>query len=122
MIFPLTKIQDCSLHAQSMRGMVLNYFTNYKRNDQYIKSSTLDSIITDKRHKKINIYASGGFKEQIFTEDIVENIYFEIGKCIPDSLSHYDLNVITDNHEIHDLIPNAIRTGRISKERLPEEG
>lgn len=121
MIFPLTKIQDCSLHAQSMRGMVLNYFTNYKRNDQYIKSSTLDSIITDKRHKKIKIYASGGFKEQIFTEDVVENIYSEIGKCIPDSLSHYDLNVITDNHEIHDLIPNAIRTSRISKERLPEK-
>lgn len=121
MVYPFIGNYSIKVSAQSMRGLVLNYFSNYKRYDQYIKSSTLDSIITDTIHKEIRIYASGGFKEQIFTEDIVSKIYKDIKTCIPDSLSHFNVSIITDKHDINELIPNAIRRSKIAKDRLPEK-
>ena len=106
------------LHAQTMRGQMLNYLDNYTRKDQYIKSSRLDSIVTDTLREEIRMYVSGGFKEQFFTSETVDDIYKSVKAFVPDSLSHYHLGIFTDSHPIEQLVPNALRKGKLSAERL----
>ena len=105
-------------HAQTMRGYVLDYLDNYTRSDQYIKGTVLDSMSIDSANQEIRIYASGGFKEQFFTDETVRNIYRRIKTFVPDSLSGYRLSIITDNHPIEQLVPNAIRKGPRNRDRL----
>ena len=114
-MFTLVSISALS---QTMRGQVLGYLDNYSRHDQYIKSSKLDSLVIDTVSQTISIYASGGFKEQFFTDEVVSNIYKDVSAFVPDSLSHYDLRIICDRHPIQQLVPNAIRGGRLSRSRL----
>lgn len=109
------------ISAQSMRERIFNYLDNYKRADQYIKQSTLDSLKVDKTSQAINIYVSGGFMEQFFTDEVVNNIYNKVKTFVPDSLAGYKVQIITDKHLIEQLVPNAIRRGEKSKERQWKE-
>ena len=114
-LFTLTAI---TTQAQSLRGQLLSYLTGYTRSDQLIRPSTLDSIAIDTTLTQIRVHISGGFKEQFFTDEVVENIYRDVKAFVPDSLSDYRLTIITDKHPIEQLIPNAIRRGEQSTERL----
>lgn len=107
-----------SSHAQTMRGYVLDYLDNYTRSDQYFKRSTLDSLNVNDSTRTICLYASGGFKEQFFTDSIVDEIYKHIKKFIPDSLADYSLKIFTDRHLIEELVPNALRKGPKSEDRV----
>ncbi len=101
-----------------MRSFLLDYLDRYTRDDQYFKRSTLDSLCVDDSTKTITVYASGGFKEQFFTDDIVKGIYRDVAGFVPDSLADYRLTVMTDRHPIEELVPNAIRKGDKSVDRL----
>ena len=108
--------------GQTMKGMLFDYLDNYSRTEQKIKASKLDSLVTLPSSSEIRIYISGGFKEQMFTDQVVANIYNKVKTFVPDSLSDYSLKIITDNHPIEELVPNAIRKGQKDKSRLfPEE-
>ncbi len=106
------------MHAQTMRGFLLDYLDHYTRSDQYIKRSTLDSLCVNDSTRTITIYASGGFKEQFFTDDVVKGIYKDISEFVPDSLADYRITIMTDRHPIEELVPNAIRNGNKSSDRL----
>jgi len=106
------------MHAQTMRGFLLDYLDHYTRSDQYIKRSTLDSLCVNDSTRTITIYASGGFKEQFFTDDVVKGIYKDISGFVPDSLADYRITIMTDRHPIEELVPNAIRNGNKSSDRL----
>lgn len=105
-------------HAQTMRGYVMDYLDKYTRNDQYLKGSVLDSMSIDSAGREIRIYASGGFKEQFFTDETVKDIYRRMNSFVPDSLSGYRLRIFTDRHPIEQLVPNAIRKGPKDRDRL----
>lgn len=105
-------------YGQSLRALTLSYLDNYQRSDQYIKASKLDSLTVNHNAKSINVFVSGGFMEQIFTDNIVANIYRDIRSFVPDSLSSYSLQVIADNHPIEQLVPNALRKGKKDEARL----
>lgn len=104
--------------AQTLRASLFNYLDNYTRTDQKIKPSTLDSLKLNAETQTIKVYVSGGFKEQFFTDSIVERIYSDIRAFVPDSLADYTLSIITDRHDIKTLVPNALRSGNKSDERL----
>lgn len=110
-----------TLSAQTFRGKLLDYLDNYTRTDQKIKRSTLDSLIVSTADKTVSVYVSGGFKEQFFTDDVADVVYADIRSMMPDSLQDYSLAVVTDNHRIEHLIPNATRRGPLSEERLWKE-
>ena len=107
-----------SSQAQSLRGQLITYLRNYTRTDELIKPSTLDSIAVDTTNTQIRVHISGGFKEQFFTDEVVSNIYRDVKAFVPDSLSSYRLTIITDEHPIEQLVPNAVRRGAPSFERL----
>ncbi len=117
MLFAATTL----LSAQTMRGKMIDYLDNYTRTDQKIKRSTLDSLIVNNQEKTLSVYVDGGFKEQFFTDAVADAIYGDIRQMMPDSIQDYTLRVITDNHLIEHLIPNAIRRGRLSEERMWKE-
>ena len=114
----LFAIAASSAQAQTMRGHILDYLDHYSRTDQYFKRSTLDSLCVNDSTQTITMYASGGFKEQFFTDPIVADIYKSVSRFVPDSLSSYRLRIITDRHPIEELVPNAIRKGEKSADRL----
>ena len=105
-------------YGQSLRALTLSYLDNYQRSDQYIKASKLDSLAVNHNARSIKIFVSGGFMEQIFTDNIVANIYRDIRSFVPDSLSSYSLQIIADNHPIEQLVPNALRKGKKDEARL----
>ena len=53
--------------AQTLKGKLFNYLDEYDRTDQKLKRSTLDSMRIDSDLQQVNIYVSGGLKEQFFT-------------------------------------------------------
>ena len=119
LVFPLLLLVTVQpMHAQTMRGFLLDYLDHYTRSDQYIKRSTLDSLCVNDSTRTITIYASGGFKEQFFTDDVVKGIYKDISEFVPDSLADYRITIMTDRHPIEELVPNAIRNGNKSSDRL----
>ena len=104
--------------AQTMREQLLNYLDNYTRAEQLLKRSKLDSLVVDTTTQHIRVYVSGGFMEQYFTDEVVEDVYANIRSFVPDSLSSYPLTVITDRQPIEQLVPNTIRKGAIDKSRI----
>ena len=104
--------------AQTMREQLLNYLDNYTRAEQLLKRSKLDSLVVDTTTQHISVYVSGGFMEQYFTDEVVEDVYANIRSFVPDSLSSYPLTVITDRQPIEQLVPNTIRKGAIDKSRI----
>ena len=105
-------------NAQTMREQVVSYLENYTRNEQILRRSKLDSLVVDTTTQHIRVYVSGGFMEQYFTDDVVENVYDSIRSFLPDSLSSYPLTVITDRQPIEQLVPNTIRKGAIDRSRI----
>ena len=105
-------------HAQTMREQLINYLDNYTRTEQLLKRSKLDSLVVDTTTQHIRVYVSGGFMEQYFTDEVVEDVYAHIRSFVPDSLSTYPLTVITDRQPIEQLVPNTIRKGAIDKSRI----
>ena len=108
----------CTAHAQTMREQLINYLDNYTRTEQLLKRSKLDSLVVDTTTQHIRVYVSGGFMEQYFTDEVVEDVYAHIRSFVPDSLSTYPLTVITDRQPIEQLVPNTIRKGAIDKSRI----
>ena len=108
----------CTAHAQTMREQLINYLDNYTRTEQLLKRSKLDSLVVDTTTQHIRVYVSGGFMEQYFTDEVVEDVYTHIRSFVPDTLSSYPLTVITDRQPIEQLIPNTIRKGAIDKSRI----
>ncbi|MBO4451890.1 MAG: xanthan lyase [Bacteroidaceae bacterium] len=106
------------LNAQTMRSRLTYYLDNYTRNEQKLMRSTLDSLIVDTTRREIRVYANGGFKEQYFTDEVVECIYDSIRSFVPDSLAHLSVTVFTDRQPIQQLIPNTIRKGPKDEGRM----
>ena len=106
------------VNAQTMKSRLVSYLDNYTRTEQKLMKSTLDSLIVDTLNGNIRIYANGGFKEQYFTDEVVECIYDSVRSFVPDSLKAYPITVFTDGHPINQLIPNTIRKGPKDEERL----
>lgn len=106
------------VNAQSMKSRLVSYLDNYTRTEQKLMKSTLDSLIVDTLNGNIRIYANGGFKEQYFTDEVVECIYDSVRSFVSDSLKAYPITVFTDGHPINQLIPNTIRKGPKDEERL----
>lgn len=104
--------------AQTFRSQVENYLDNYKRYDAEIARATLKECTVDDDNKSVKIVIGGGFQEQHFTEENVDSIYRRIKSFLPSGKRNYDISVITENHDIKELIPNFFRKGNLDKTRL----
>lgn len=88
-----------------------NYFLYYKRTDQKLRSTKLDNFSVSHANKYIKVVVSGGFEEQFYTPEVVDTIYAQAKKCLPDSLRNYRMEIFTMKEPIENFIPNHFRKG-----------
>lgn len=95
------------------------YFQRYNPEKCAIKPSTLTSCSFDNDARTIYMTVGGGFPEQQFTDDIVRAIYDSLRLfASPYKEKGYRIVVETDGKPIEELVPNAMRKGTKSEERL----
>ena len=96
---------------------IYHYFSTYSHHGQKLSPSSVKSYKIFPEQKTIRIDIDGGFAEQVFDEPLVKSIYNTVSSYLPDSLSHYTVEVITQNRKIEYLVPNAFREKDIDKSR-----
>lgn len=106
-----------SVCAQSFETKLKEWAANYTRTDCYIKSSTLASCTVNKEEENIRIVLGGGFQEQFFTPEVVDDVYEQVKSLLPHDQRHFDLCIETDNRPIEELIPNFLRHGKKDADR-----
>ena len=104
--------------AQDLQKIYSDYLKNYSRTDARLSpTSTLESCVMNDDSKTIRLTCGGGFSEQFFTEEAVNRIYRNFQELLPQKYKHYKLTIVTDQHPIEELIPNAMRQGKKDKSR-----
>ena len=111
----------CTAEAQNTEKKLRNWAKEYTRTDCEMKPSTLTSYTVDNKNETVWIMFGGGFSEQYFMPEDVENIYNQVRELLPEKQREYDIVVKTDGHPIEDLVPNFFRKGKKDSERLLRE-
>lgn len=111
----------CYGNSQSLQSQLTAWAEKYTRYDANIKPSTVTSCDIDSKEQTIRIVMGGGFQEQHFTPEVVENIYNEVRSFLPVTQRNYDLVIETDGRPIEDLVPNFFRKGKKDHTRLLSE-
>ena len=117
--FPLSSLSAHPTDNPELQKKLAAYFQRYTTDKAYIRPSILTSCKFDDDARTITIGVGGGFPEQQFTDDIVSSIYDSLRILIsPYKEKNYRIVVVTDGKPIEELVPNALRKGRRSVERL----
>ena len=104
--------------AQDLQKIFSDYLKTYTRADARLNpTSTLESCSVNDDNKSIRLTCGGGFGEQFFTEEAVNQIYRNFKELLPKKYKNYKLTIVTDRHAIEELIPNAMRHGKKDKSR-----
>lgn len=98
------------------------FFTKYTPKSVHVKNCGLErrrnNVIVNKGARKITVYANQNFAAQVFTPDVVEEIYAGIKKALPSAYAKYKVTVIAARKPIEELIPNNMREKTLDKSRL----
>lgn len=98
------------------------YFENYKSETMKLKSCRLErkrsNIILNNKRRTLTIYANKNFGTQIFTPELVGQIYSDLRDLLPRSLKKYKIEVIADRRPIEYLVPNIYRPDDILPEKM----
>ena len=93
--------------AQDLQKIFSDYLKTYARADARLNpTSTLESCSVNDDNKSIRLTCGGGFGEQFFTEEAVNQIYRNFKELLPKKYKNYKLTIVTDRHAIEELIPN----------------
>jgi len=99
-----------------VKARLTTYFATYPI--QCTQPNKLNDVQINKDIKRIDIYANEGFGEQPFREAMVNKIYSDIKRLMPDEFKSYTIEVYTDNNSIENLIPDFYRTRNKDNTRL----
>ena len=102
----------CYGNSQSLQSQLTAWAENYTRYDANIKPSTVVSCDINSEEESICIVLGGGFQEQHFTPDVVENVYKDIRSFLPITQKGYEVVVETDGRAIEDFVPMFFRKGK----------
>ena len=108
----------CVVSAASARNdnkqavhAIQEYFANYNPENHRLKNCDLErkrgNIVIGR--KRITIYTNKNFGSQVFTPELVENIYNGLKEVLPSSYKKYNIEIIANNRRIEHLIPNIYR-------------
>ncbi len=114
------------LSAQNVDRTVVraieDYFANYKSNTVNVKNCRLErkrnNIRLNNKSRTLTIYANDNFAKQIFTPQLVDEIYADIRKLLPKSLRKFKIEVIADRKPIEQLVPNIARSKGMATDRM----
>ena len=90
---------------------VREYFSNYQPRDFRLKNCGLErkraNIVFGK--KRITIYTNNNFASQVFTPELVEEIYDGLKEALPSQYKKHNIEIIANRRRIEHLIPNIYR-------------
>lgn len=117
-VLTILLVLSSTLYAQTFQNQLKDWAANYTRTDCNIKPSTVTSCNIDSNSKSVRIVLGGGFQEQYFTPEVVENVYRQVKALLPSQQRNYYLTIETDGRAIEDLVPNFFRNGKKDNARL----
>ncbi|MBE6303375.1 MAG: xanthan lyase [Bacteroidales bacterium] len=95
---------------QAVRA-IQEYFANYNPETLRLKNCGLErkrgNIVIGR--KKITIYTNKNFGSQVFTPELVDNIYSGLKEALPSSYKKYNIEIIANHRRIEYLVPNIYR-------------
>lgn len=112
----------------TIQSRLESYFDNYQaHNTNYQLKSKLTSFNIDDENRMVVVNADAKFSEQELTPDIVQRIYRDMRRLLPDPYNNYRVRVMTNGYELSELIPNRLTSdkdhrrtwGRIDYEGAP---
>ena len=109
-LFVVSAVSAAGDDKQVVRA-IQEYFANYKPENLRLKNCGLErkrgNIVVGR--KKITIYTNKNFGSQVFTPELVENIYDGIKEALPSSYKKYNIEVVANHRRIEHLVPNIYR-------------
>ena len=112
----------CQAQAQKVERVLNDWAAQYVRTDCKIAPSKLKSYTVNEKKGEVRIVFEGGFQEQFFLPENVDDIYKQVRELLPAKQRKYDIVVETDGKPIEELVPNFFRKGKKDGERLLKEG
>ena len=112
----------CHAQAQRVERVLNDWAAQYAREDCRIAPSKVASYTVNSKKETVRIVLEGGFQEQFFMPEDVEEVYRQIRELLPEKQRKYDIIVETDGRPIEDLVPNFFRKGKKDAERLLRSG
>ncbi len=119
--FALFLLTSTASWSQSFQSQIEAWAKDYTRRDAYIRPSKVTSCDVDSENEVVSITLDGGFPEQHFTPEVVEDVYAKVRSFLPDNQKKYDLKIYTEDHLIEDLVPNFFRKGHKNESRMLKE-
>lgn len=104
----------------AVKEAISQYFHSYHQVG-YIprESMRCDSCSINEAERSVTIYANEPFCSQPFTPKLVNKIYKDISRSLPQPFNTYRLNILSrEKRRIEEYIPNALREGDEDQTRL----
>ena len=113
MLAALTVILSVSsLRAQtdntSIRNAVSTHFEQYQA-DVDLKNLKVDRTAINRNGRRLDIYLNPNFSYQRFRHSLIDTIYSDLRKSLPQDVSRWSLEIHTADRTIEQLIPNWAR-------------
>ncbi len=90
---------------------IKEFFAGYQPRDFRLKNCGLErkraNVVIGK--KRITIYTNKNFASQVFTPELVDDIYKGLKEVLPAGYKKYNIEIIANNRRIEYLIPNIYR-------------
>lgn len=113
MLAALTVILSVSgLRAQTdnatIRSIVNGHFEQYQA-DVDLKNLKVDRTAINRSGRRLDIYLNPNFSYQRFRHSLIDTIYSDLRKSLPQDISRYSIGIHTADRTIEQLIPNWAR-------------
>jgi len=112
-----------SLSAQTdnaaIRASVTQHFEQYK-SDVDLKNLKVERTDINRRGRRLDVRLNQNFGYQLFRHDLVDSIYSDLRKSLPEDVSDYHIQIYAGSKTIESLIPNWARK-TISQKNLWNE-
>lgn len=98
---------------------LLPYFENYTHEGYYVrKPFSIDSLRVNDTLKEVRIYPKECFYSQLFSDDLLKQIYNGLSQYLPAAYADYKLRLFAKrNQPIEELVPNFLRKDSIDESR-----
>ncbi|MBO5676653.1 MAG: hypothetical protein J6S02_00730 [Bacteroidaceae bacterium] len=93
------------------------FFKNYHRPGYYVrKEFAIDSLRLNDSVKEIRIYPNENFYSQVFSDNLLKQIYNNLKMLLPVDYADYRLRLFSKrNHPLESLVPNFLRTDSLDE-------
>ncbi len=112
-------VSTCKEREKALCDTLQSYFDNYQRPGYYVrKPFAIDSLRLNNSVKEVRIYPNENFYAQIFSTDLLKQIYNDLKVLLPVDYTDYRLCLFAKREQpLEELVPNFLRTDSLDERR-----